>query len=42
VIDHMQIIEAIEARDTELAERLVREHALNLADHIDRNVTYLD
>lgn len=42
VIDHMQIIEALEARDTELAERLVREHALNLADHIDRNVTYLD
>lgn len=42
VIDHMQIIEAIEARDTELAERLVREHALNLADHIDRSVTYLD
>lgn len=42
VIDHTHIIEAIEARDTELAERLVREHALNLADHIDRNVSYLD
>ena len=42
VIDHMQIIEAIEARDTELAEKLVREHALNLADHIDKNVSYLD
>lgn len=42
VIDHMNIIEAIEARDTELAERLVREHALTLARHIDKNVNYLD
>ncbi len=42
VIDHTHIIEAIEARDTDLAERLVREHALTLADHIDRNVSYLD
>jgi DNA-binding GntR family transcriptional regulator len=40
--DHRQIVEAIEARDTELAERLVREHALDLAEHIDKNVTYLD
>ena len=42
VKDHRQIIEAIEARDTELAGRLVREHALDLAEHIDKNVTYLD
>lgn len=42
VIDHMNIIEAIEARDTDLAERLVREHALNLAKHIAKNVGYLD
>ena len=42
VKDHRQIVEAIEARDTELAERLVREHALDLAKHIDKNVTYLD
>jgi len=42
VIDHMNIIEAIEGRDTELAGKLVREHALNLAAHIDRNVNYLD
>lgn len=40
--DHRQIIEAIESRDTELAEHLVREHALDLAAHIDKNVTYLD
>lgn len=42
VKDHRQIIEAIEARDADLAERLVREHALALADHINKNVTYLD
>ena len=42
VIDHMQIIEALEARDTELAEKLVREHALNLAAHVEEFVDYLD
>ncbi len=42
IIDHMNIIEALEARDTELAERLVREHALNLAAHVEKNVDYLD
>ncbi len=42
VIDHMQIIEAIEARDADLASELVRDHAMNLAAHIDKNVTYLD
>jgi DNA-binding GntR family transcriptional regulator len=36
IVDHMHIIEALEARDTELAERLVREHALNLAGHVER------
>ena len=30
--DHVEIIEALEARDAELAERLVRDHALALAD----------
>ena len=42
IIDHMHIIEALEGRDTELAERLVREHTLNLAAHVERNVDYLD
>ena len=42
VIDHIRIIEAIERRETELAENLVREHALNLAAHVDQNVDYLD
>jgi DNA-binding GntR family transcriptional regulator len=39
IVDHMQIIEALEARDADLAERLVRDHALNLARHIERTWT---
>lgn len=42
IVDHLSIIEAIEARDTELAERLVREHTLTLAEHIKNNVSYLE
>jgi len=42
IIDHMNIIEALEARDAELAERLVREHTLNLGQHVAANVDYLD
>ncbi len=36
VVDHSHIIEALEARDTELAEKLVREHTLNLRAHVER------
>lgn len=42
IVDHMHIIEALEARDAELAERLVRDHALHLADHVERTVDHLD
>ncbi len=42
IIDHIHIIEALESRDAELAERLVRDHALSLADHVSRNVEYLE
>ena len=42
VVDHLHIIEALEARDGDLAERLVREHSLNLAAHVERHVDYLD
>ena len=42
VIDHRHIIEALEARDTDLAERLTREHTLGLAAHVEKNVHYLD
>jgi DNA-binding GntR family transcriptional regulator len=41
IVDHMHIIEAIEARDVELAERLVKEHALNLAEHVEHNIRHL-
>lgn len=36
VVDHMNIIEALESRDADLASRLVREHTLRLHDHIRR------
>lgn len=42
IIDHMHIIEALEARDTELAERLVRRHTLDLGRHIEESVDWLD
>jgi DNA-binding GntR family transcriptional regulator len=40
--DHMNIIHALEARDTERAEDLVRNHALGLADHVARHADHLD
>jgi len=42
VIDHIRIIEAIEDRDAYHAEQLVRDHALELARHVDKYVDYLD
>lgn len=38
VVDHKDIVEAIEARNAERAERLVREHALKLREHVERFV----
>ncbi len=38
IADHMEIIEALEARDTERAERLVRDHTLRLGHHVERHV----
>ena len=40
--DHMNIIHALEARNTERAEDLVRQHALGLAEHVAKHVDYLD
>ena len=40
--DHMNIIEALEARDTVRAEELVRNHALGLAEHVAKYADYLD
>lgn len=36
--EHLELIEALEARDTERAERLARDHTLKLADYVARNV----
>ena len=42
IIDHINIIEALESRDAKLAERLTRAHTLWLAAHVEKNVNYLD
>ncbi len=42
IIDHMNIIEALEQRDAALADRLARQHTLDLAAHVETNVHYLD
>ena len=42
IADHMRIVEALEARDPELAERLAREHTLGLAAHVERHGGFLD
>ncbi len=42
VVDHMRIIEALERRDSELAERLAREHTLGLAAHVAQHGDFLD
>ena len=35
--EHMSIIDALEARDADLADKLVREHTLGLADHVENH-----
>ena len=42
VIDHMRIIEALEARDADRVEKLVREHAMSLGRHIEQYAEYLE
>ena len=42
ITDHMAIIEALERRDTELAERLVRQHSLDLAAHVESHCNHLE
>ena len=41
IVDHMKIIEALERRDTELAERLDRQHTLDLAAHVEKHCDFL-
>ena len=40
--DHVNIIEALERRETERAEALVRDHALSLAEHVARHADHLN
>src|SRR5438094_2413918 len=42
VVDHMRMIEALESRAPELAERLAREHTLGLAAHVEQYGDFLD
>jgi DNA-binding GntR family transcriptional regulator len=42
ITDHFRIIEALERRDPELAERLAREHTLGLAAHVEQHGDFLD
>ncbi|MBV9738971.1 MAG: GntR family transcriptional regulator [Hyphomicrobiales bacterium] len=42
IIDHLNIISALEKGDADLAERLVREHTLGLARHVELHGAFLD
>jgi DNA-binding GntR family transcriptional regulator len=42
ISDHMRIIEALEARATERAEGLVRQHSLDLAAFVEAHCDFLE
>jgi DNA-binding GntR family transcriptional regulator len=42
IIDHKNIIDALERRDPSAAEQLVRDHTLGLAKHIEQHGNFLD
>ena len=42
IVDHRNIIAALAAHDADRAERLVREHTLGLAAHVERYGDFLD
>jgi DNA-binding GntR family transcriptional regulator len=42
IVDHRNIIAALERRDADLAERLVREHTMGLAVHVEQHGDFLD
>jgi DNA-binding GntR family transcriptional regulator len=42
IMDHRNIIAALEQRDADLAERLVREHTMGLAAHVKQHGDFLD
>jgi len=41
IVDHMNIIRALMARDADLAERLVREHTFGLYAHVEKHGDFL-
>ena len=41
IVDHMNIIKALVARDADLAERLVREHTFGLYAHVEKHGDFL-
>jgi DNA-binding GntR family transcriptional regulator len=41
IVDHLKIIEALERRETELAEKLARQHTLDLAAHVEKHCNFL-
>lgn len=41
IVDHMKMIDAMEKRDTELAEKLTRQHTLDLAAHVEKHCNFL-
>ena len=42
IVDHRNIIAALERHDADAAERLVREHTMGLAAHVERYGNFLD
>ncbi|KRE20456.1 GntR family transcriptional regulator [Bosea sp. Root483D1] len=42
IVDHLQIIEALERRDISLAEQLSRDHTLGLAAYVDQHADIFD
>ncbi|MDE1182431.1 GntR family transcriptional regulator [Paraburkholderia sp.] len=42
IVDHMRIIEALESRDTERVEILVRQHSVELAQYVEAHCDFLD
>jgi DNA-binding GntR family transcriptional regulator len=41
IVDHLNIIEALEKRETERAEELARQHTLDLAAHVEEHCDFL-
>jgi DNA-binding GntR family transcriptional regulator len=42
ITEHRGILDALDARDADLAERLVREHTLGLAAHVEKHGVFVE